>query len=118
MPAARRRCVAVFGHPSGAGEMALPRMAGACGFARRIDVEHDARHLGPVRIVSLGIKNSEIGDEVFHVVAGEGIYVRNLVSTVRIERCSQLRHGDGTHVIWEDSTLPMRRNDGGSEHIG
>jgi hypothetical protein len=35
--------VAVLGHPLRAGEMALPRAASACGFARRIDVEHDAR---------------------------------------------------------------------------
>src|ERR1700681_2033368 len=115
---AKEESLAVLGHPRGPGEMALPRTVGAGGVARGIDVQDDARDLGPVGAISFGIKDSEIGDEVFHVVAGEGIYVRNLVSAVRIERCSQLRHGDGTHVVWEDSTLPMRRNDGGSAHIG
>ena len=113
-----QKFVALFGHPAGAGEMALPRTVGAGGVARGIDMQDDARDLGPVGAISFRIKDSEIGDEVFHVVAGEGIYMRNLVSAVRIERCSQLRHGDGTHVVWEDSTLPVRRNDGGSEHIG
>jgi hypothetical protein len=110
--------VAVLGHPLGSGELALPRTVGAGGVARGIDVQDDARDLGPFGAISFRIKDSQIGDEVLHVVAREGIYVRNLVSAVRIERCSQLRHGDGTHVVWEDSTLRMRRNDGASEHIG
>jgi hypothetical protein len=76
-------------------------------------MQHDARDLGPLCALRVRIKDSEIGDEVFHVVAGEGIYVRNLVSTVRIERCSQLRHAHGPLFAGEDSALPMQRNGGG-----
>jgi hypothetical protein len=86
--------VALFSHPAGAGEMALSRTVGTGGVARGIDVQDDARDLGPVGAISFRIKDSQIGDEVFHVVAGEPIYVRNLVSTVRIERWPRFDHGD------------------------
>src|SRR5579864_758666 len=99
--------------------MALPRMVCTCGVARGIDVQDDARDLGPVGAISVRIKNAEIGDEVFHVVAGEPIYLRNLVSTVRIERWPRFDHGgDILRACGTQRSAGMRRNDGGSEHIG
>ena len=47
----------MFGHPPGASQVALPCVMSARGFARGVDVEHDASHLGPIRAVSVGIQS-------------------------------------------------------------
>ena len=56
--------IAVLGQPSRAGEVAFPCATSACGFARRVDVEHDPGDLRPVGSVGFGIEQAEIGDEM------------------------------------------------------
>src|SRR6202521_4741477 len=84
--------VAVLCHPFGTGQMTLPGAPGAVMFTRRIDVQHDARHFGPICAIGFGIKKAQIGDEMFVVVAGQLVSVRSLVGNRRIERRLGLDH--------------------------
>jgi hypothetical protein len=56
--AAKEVLVAVFGHPPGARQVGFPGAARPLGFPGRIDVEHDGRHLGPVRALCVGIEET------------------------------------------------------------
>src|ERR1700674_3605162 len=84
--------VAVLCHPFGTGHMTLPGAPGAFMFTRRIDVEHDARNFGPIGAIGFGIKKTQIGDEMFVVVAGQFVSMRSLVGNRRIERRPWLDH--------------------------
>src|SRR5271169_5491637 len=59
--------VAMRGHPFGASQMTFPGASGSIGFTRRIDVQHDAGHFGPIRTFGVGIEQTQIRDEMFVV---------------------------------------------------
>lgn len=71
--------VAVLGHPLGAGQVALPAAPRAIGFSCRIDVQHDTRHLVPIRTLRICIEEAEVSGEVLPVVGGKDIRVGSLV---------------------------------------
>jgi hypothetical protein len=48
--------------------MALPSAPCPLGFIERIYVEDDARHFGPVGAFCVGIKQAQIGHEMFFVI--------------------------------------------------
>jgi len=85
--------IAAFRHPFSAGEVSVPRAASTDGFARGIDMQHDASHLGPIGALRFRIEKAHIGDEVLHVVGRERVCVWGFVSAARIERRTRLRHG-------------------------
>src|SRR5262249_8639845 len=55
---AKQMLVPVLGHPPGAGQVGVPGTARPLGLAGRIDVQHDGRHLGPVRPLGLGVEKA------------------------------------------------------------
>jgi hypothetical protein len=48
--------------------MALPSAPRPLGFTNRIYVQDDARHFGPIRTFCVGIKQAQIGHEMFFVI--------------------------------------------------
>ena len=78
--------VPVLGHPFGARQMTLPRAPRPLGFTGRIDVQDDAGHFGPIRAFGVGIKQTQVRDEMFVVVAGQIVGVRRLVGNRGILR--------------------------------
>jgi hypothetical protein len=66
--ALEKMAIAVFCHPLRALEVALPGAPRPVRLLRWIDVQHYSRHLGPIRALSVGIEEAEIGDQVFLVV--------------------------------------------------
>jgi hypothetical protein len=82
-------------------------MAGTDGFAGWIDMERDARPLGPECSVCFGVKEPEVGNEMLEVVRGQLVGRRCLISNVGIER--GLVH-DVILAVANDSTLRIRRS--------
>src|ERR1700726_940249 len=74
--------IAVLGQPSRAGEVAFPCATSACGFPRRVDVEHDPGGLRPVVSVGFGIEQAEIGDEMLPVIRSQAVGLRRYIIDV------------------------------------
>jgi hypothetical protein len=51
----------------------------------RIDVEDDASHLPPIGIVSVGIQQPEIGDDMLLVIVRQHGGIRCQVRNIRVE---------------------------------
>jgi hypothetical protein len=83
--ALEKMAIAVLCHPLRALEVALPGAPRSFGFLRWIDVQHYARHLGPIRSLSVGIEEAEIGDQVLLVVSSENVSLRSLIINGRVE---------------------------------
>jgi len=66
--------------------MALPGAPRPLWLAPGIDVEHNTSHLGPVRLIGLGVQKPKIGDQVLLVVAGEDVRGRSFVGNWRVRR--------------------------------
>src|SRR5262249_6452892 len=73
-------------HPFGSGEMAFVCLPGAFGLLLRIDMEHNARHLAPIRTFLVCIKEAQIGDAVLMVVGRQRRSRRCAVGYIGIER--------------------------------
>jgi hypothetical protein len=78
--------IAVLCYPPRTFEVTLPGAARPLGLLRWIDVQHYSRHLGPIRALSVGIKEAKIGDQVFLVITSESVSLRDLVGDRRIKR--------------------------------
>src|SRR5262245_21444740 len=77
--------IAVLCHPLRTFEVALPGASRAPGLLRWIDVQHDARHFGPICALNIGIEEAKIGDEMLLVITSENIRLRSLIINGRIE---------------------------------
>jgi hypothetical protein len=73
------------GHPFGASQMTLPGVPRPIGFTGRIDVQHDAGHFLPIRAFGVGIKQTQIRDEMFVVIIGQTVGHWGLVGNRGIE---------------------------------
>ena len=60
-------------HPLGAPQVALPGASGLLGPLQRIGTQHDARDVGPVRTIGLGVEKAKRGDKVLPVAVGKNI---------------------------------------------
>jgi hypothetical protein len=49
-------------------KMAVPSATCSVGLACRVDVQHDVRHLVPIRTFAVGVEQPQICDEVFVVI--------------------------------------------------
>src|SRR4051812_14247881 len=113
--AAQQMAVAVTGDPFCTRKMTLERLASAIRLEDRIYMEDDAGHLPPVRIVSLGVQESQIRDDVLLVVSCQGRSRRRQVRSIRIKRwClhensakneSALDHQYAQAALFESRTL-------------
>jgi hypothetical protein len=84
-PAFKQMPVAMCGHPFGASQMTLPGAPRPIGLTGRIDVQHDAGHFGPIRTFGVGIKQTQIRDEVVVVIVGQTVGRGGLVGNRGIE---------------------------------
>jgi hypothetical protein len=66
--------------------MALPSAPRPLGFIEWIYVQDDARHFGPVRTFRVGIKQAQIGHEMFFVISGQIAGRGGLIGNRGIER--------------------------------
>jgi hypothetical protein len=55
-------------------------------FKIRIDVQHDPGYFLPIRPLSIGVKQSEVGDQVLLIINSELVGHRRLIGDVGIER--------------------------------
>ena len=60
--------VALLGHPSGAGEMAVECLPGTGRFTLRIDVQNDPRDFVPRGAFRVRVEQTQIGDDVLFVI--------------------------------------------------
>src|SRR5262245_29216136 len=84
--ALEKMAIAVLCHPLRALEVALPGAPRPVGLLRWIDVQHYARHLGPIRTLGVGVEEPEIGDQVLLVITGENVSLGDLVGDERIKQ--------------------------------
>ena len=56
--AAKKVLISVLRHPLSACQMGLPGAACPLGLTGRIDVQHNGRHLGPIRALCVGIEEA------------------------------------------------------------
>src|SRR5258708_18674638 len=82
--ALEKMAIAMLRHPLRPFEVTLPGAPCPLGFLRWIDVQHYARHLGPIRALGVGVEEAEIGDQVFLVVSTENVSLGSLVVNGRI----------------------------------
>jgi hypothetical protein len=73
-------------HPLGAGQVALPGASGPLELLQRIDTQHNARDVGPVRTIGLGVEKAKIGDKVLPVAVGKNTGIGSPVGYRRLER--------------------------------
>ena len=55
--------------------MGLPDASCPPGLTGRIDVQHNGRHLGPIRALCVGVEEAQICNEMLLVVAGQDVGV-------------------------------------------
>ena len=67
-------------------------------------MQHDSRHLGPIRALGLGIEEAQISDEMFVIVISQTVSVRSLVGNRWIER--RLGHDHSASIF--NTSLPWR----------
>lgn len=99
--------MAVRRHPLCPFEVALPRAARAIWLLDGIDVQHNECDLLPIRAVSFGIEKSKIGREMFLVVGGQAVGLRNEVSNRRIKRNGAFRHVRFCPILGRVDLVPM-----------
>jgi hypothetical protein len=85
-PAFQKMAIAMLRHPLGARQVAFPGPPRARGLLRRIDVQHNACDLGPIRTFGGRVEEAEIGNEMLLVVAGKNVSLGRLVSNWGIKR--------------------------------
>jgi hypothetical protein len=64
VPADEQVSVSLLGHPLRASKVILPRPIRTLGLAARVELEHNARDLAPIRALRLCIKETRVQDEV------------------------------------------------------
>jgi hypothetical protein len=85
-PAFQKMAIAMLRHPLGASQVAFPGPPRALGLLRRIDLQDDTRNLGPIRTLSLGVEEAQIGNEMVLIVAGKNVGLGDLVGNWGIKR--------------------------------
>lgn len=75
-------------YPLRAGEIGLPRDSGPFGLLGRVDMQHQARNLGPAGAVGFGLQQPHVGHEVLLVIAGQPVGVGRGVRQGRVRRRS------------------------------
>jgi hypothetical protein len=83
--------IAVRRQPLCADRMSFSCPSRPLGFGLRIDVQHDPRDFLPIGAFSAGIEQSEVGDYMLLIIAGELGRYRRGIGDVRIGR--RLLHG-------------------------
>ena len=78
--------VAMLGHPLGARQVTLPRVARPLGMFEGINVQDDPRYFGPIRTICVGIEQTEIRDEMLVVVSSQIVSLWSVVGYGRVER--------------------------------
>ena len=82
MAAPKQVAVAVFGHPSGAQEMAFMDVPGAFGIVAGINAEQDGNRFAPVRAVGMGVEQANVELQMLHVIVGgrrtQGRFVKKI----------------------------------------
>src|SRR5262245_27812507 len=94
--AAKKVLISVLRHPLSECQMGLPGAAGPLGLTGRIDVQHNGRHLGPIRALCVGIEEAEICLEMLFVVTGQDVGVRSSIGYRR--RGWRLWHKTSLHL--------------------
>jgi hypothetical protein len=64
--------------------MALPSAPSSLRLARRIDVQHNARHFGPICTLGVGVEEPKISRKMLPVISREDVSVWSLVGDRRI----------------------------------
>jgi hypothetical protein len=78
--------IAVFGHPFGACQVALPSSSRPIGLDGRIDMQHNSRHLSPIHALGLRIEEAKVSAEEMVIVISDNISVRSLIGNRWIGR--------------------------------
>ncbi len=89
--AAKKVTVAVLGHPPRAGQVGFPGASRPIRFSRGVDVQHDFSNLLPIGAVAFSVEQTEIGDQMLLVIAGQDRRARRFISDIRVKRW--LLHG-------------------------
>ena len=89
--AAKEVTVAVHGHPSRAGQMSFPGASRPIRFSRGIDVQHHFNNVLPIGAVAFGVEQTEVGDQMLLVIAGQDRRARRFIGDIRVKRW--LPHG-------------------------
>jgi hypothetical protein len=97
-PAFQKMAIAMLRHPLGARQVTLPRESRALGLLCRIDVQDDTRNLGPIRTLSFGVEEAQIGNEMLLIVPGKNVGLGGLVGNWGIKR--RLGHDHYRHSAW------------------
>jgi hypothetical protein len=63
--------IAAFDHPAGAGEVAVMYLPGAVRFAVRIYAKYDPHRFRPVRVILMGVVDTEVEFDVAPIIIGE-----------------------------------------------
>jgi hypothetical protein len=91
--------VALLSHPSSALKVSVVSPPGAIRFAARVKMQDNARDLTPIGPISVGIKETHVGDQVLVVIRRQDRVRRRGVGNVWIERRS-LHRGTGSGGCW------------------
>ena len=97
-PAFQKMAIAMLRHPLGARQVTLPGASRALGLLFRIDVQDDTRNLGPIRTLSLGVEEAQIGNEMVLIVAGKNVGLGDLVGNWGIKRFGHDHYKTGTPI--------------------
>jgi hypothetical protein len=76
----------MLGDPAGTGEMGFPRPARPIRLARDVNMQHGPRDLFPVGAIGCGVEQTEIGNQVLLVIAGQNRRGRRGIGDIRIGR--------------------------------
>jgi len=71
MAAPKQVAVTVFGHPSGAQEMAFMDVPSALGIITGVNAEQNGNRLAPVRALGIGVEQANVELQMFDVVVGQ-----------------------------------------------
>jgi hypothetical protein len=102
-PAFQKMAIAMLRHPLGARQVTLPGASRALGLLCRIDVQDDTRNLGPIRTLSLGVEEPQIGNEMLLIVTGQNVGLGGLVGNWGIKR--RLGHDHYRHCLEAEREL-------------
>jgi hypothetical protein len=84
--AAQQMSIAVLSHPFGAGQMTFERMLRTVMISAGIYVQHDPRHFAPISAGCIGVKKSQICNDVLFVVSRQRFVIRRTIGNIGIKR--------------------------------